>query len=449
MNIVEEKIDNLNAVLRVKISKEDYSDKVEKTINDYRKQANTPGFRPGKTPIGLIKKKYGKAILAEELNKAVSKLLHEHISKNNLNVLGNPLPKQDEEVKGDFDNPADFEFSYEIGISPDFDLNLDKTSFDYLKVQISDEMLDKEVESLARRYGKLVSAEIVGERDMVLGKFTELDGDQPKEGGIVNTSTISMEFIPDSAAKKNLMGAKAGDEFVLDPKEVSKGDTDLAAMLAIKKEEVENVNSLFNFTISEIKQMIPAEINQELFDKLFGEGNVTSLEELKAKISEDLTRMFSNDADRVFSSAVAKKLLAETKIELPEAFLKRWIAATAKEKIEPEKIEADFNSYRDGLKWQLIQNKLIKQNALKVDPQDAINYVKGMMVNQYAQYGMPAPPDADLDKYAKNALSNEEEANRIYDTLYGAKIMDFIKGVSKLNQRELPYEKFIEEVYAK
>jgi len=449
MNVVEEKIDKLNAVLRVKISKEDYSDKVEKTINDYRKQANTPGFRPGKTPIGIIKKKYGKAILAEELNKAVSKSLHEHISKNNLNVLGNPLPKEDEAVKGDFENPGDFEFSYEIGMAPDFDLSLDKISFDYLNVQISDEMLDKEVESLARRYGKLMSAEKVGERDMVLGKFTELDGDQPKEGGIVNTSTISMEFIPDSAAKKKLMGAKAGDEFVLDPKEVSKGDTDMAAMLAIKKEDVENVNSLFNFTITEIKQMIPAEINQELFDKLFVEGKVTSLEELKAKISEDLTRMFGNDADRVFGSNVTKKLLADTKIELPEAFLKKWIAATAKEKIDPEKIEADFNGYRDSLKWQLIQNKLIKQNGLKVEPQDAIKYVKGMMVNQYAQYGMPAPPEADLDKYAKNALSNEEEANRIYDQLYSAKIIDFVKSTAKITQKELPYEKFIEEVYAK
>ena len=448
MNVVEEKIDNLNAVLRVKISKEDYAEKVEKTLNDYRKQANIPGFRPGKTPIGIIKKKYGKAILAEELNKAVNQSLFDFISKNNIQVLGNPLPKSDEEVKGDFENPTDFEFAYEIGVSPEFKLNIDKASFDYLKIDISNEMLDKEIENLARRYGKLVSTETVGEKDMVLGKFTELDGDKPKEGGISNTSTISMEFIPESGAKKNLLGAKIGDEFVIDPKEVSKGSTDMAAMLAIKKEEAETLNSLFNFQITEIKKMIPAEVNQELFDKLFGAGAISSEAELRQRISDDLTRMFSADSDRVFNNAISKKLIEETPIDLPESFLKRWIAAT-NENTTIEKVEQDFESYRNGLKWQLIQNKLIKENDVKVDPQDAINYVKSMMINQYAQYGIPAPEDAELDKYAKNALSNKEEANRIYDNLYQTKIFTLLKGMVKLNEKTLSYEKFIEEAYGK
>lgn len=448
MNVVEEKIDNLNAVLRVKISKEDYAEKVEKTLNDYRKQANIPGFRPGKTPIGIIKKKYGKAILAEELNKAVNQSLFDFISKNNIQVLGNPLPKSDEEVKGDFENPTDFEFAYEIGVSPEFKLNIDKASFDYLKIDISNEMLDKEIENLARRYGKLVSTETVGEKDMVLGKFTELDGDKPKEGGISNTSTISMEFIPESGAKKNLLGAKIGDEFVIDPKEVSKGSTDMAAMLAIKKEEAETLNSLFNFQITEIKKMIPAEVNQELFDKLFGAGAISSEAELRQRISDDLTRMFSADSDRVFNNAISKKLIEETPIDLPESFLKRWIAAT-NENTTIEKVEQDFESYRNGLKWQLIQNKLIKENDVKVDPQDAINYVKSMMINQYAQYGIPAPEDAELDKYAKNALNNKEEANRIYDNLYQTKIFTLLKGMVKLNEKTLSYEKFIEEAYGK
>lgn len=447
MNVVEEKIDSLNAVLRVKITKEDYADKVEKTLNDYRKQANIPGFRPGKTPISLIKKKYGRAILAEELNKAVNQSLYDFITKNNLQVLGNPLPKEDEEVKGDFENPTDFEFAYEIGISPEFSLNLDKTTMDYLKIEIDKSMLDKEVENLARRYGKLVSAETVGERDMVLGKFVELEGNQPKEGGISNTSTISMEFIEDSATKKNMLGAKIGDEFVIDPREVSKGATDMAAMLAIQKEEAEALNSLFNFTITEIKQMIPAELNQELYDKLFGEGNVTSEEQMRQRISDDLSRMFGNDADRVFNNALSKKLVEETKIDLPESFLKRWIAATSKEATTPEKVSADFDGYRNGLKWQLIQNKLIKENGVKVEPQEAVNYVKGLMINQYAQYGIPSPADAELDKYAKNALSNQEEANRIYDNLYQGKIFSLLKGMVKLNEKALSYEQFIAEVY--
>lgn len=449
MNVVEEKIDNLNAILRVKISKDDYAESVEKTLNDYRKQANMPGFRPGKTPIGLIKKKYGKAILADELNKAVNKSLYDFITKNNLQVLGNPLPKADEEVKGDFENPSDFEFAYEIGISPDFDLKADKIKVDYLKIDISNDMLNKEVESLARRYGKLVSTEAVSEKDMILGKFTELDGNQPKEGGISNTSTISMEFIEESTTKKNLLGAKVGDEFVIDPKEVSKGASDMASMLAITKEEAEALNSLFNFTITEVKKMIPAEINQELFDKLFGEGNVKSEEELRNRIKDDLSKMFGNDSDRIFNNQISEKLIEETKIELPESFLKRWIAATSKEPITAEKAEQDFEGYRNGLKWQLIQNKLIKENDIKVQPQDAINYVKSMMINQYAQYGIPAPADAELNKYAKNALANQEEANRIYDNLYQTKVFEVLKGVVKLNEQTVSYEEFIEKAYKK
>lgn len=447
MNVVEEKIDNLNAILRVKISKEDYADKVEKSLNDYRKQANIPGFRPGKTPMGLIRKKYGKAILADELNKAVNESLHNFISTNNLNVLGNPLPKEDEEVKGDFENPADFEFAYEIGVSPEFKLNLEKTSVEYLKIDVSDEMLNKEIENLTRRYGKLVPAEKVSEKDMVLGKFTELDGDQPKEGGISNTSTISMEFIPETEARKNLIGAKVGDEFVIDPKEVSKGASDLAAMLGITKEVAETLESLFNFTITEIRQMVPAEVNQELFDKIFGEGKVSSEDELKNKIREDLERMFSNDSDRVFDNTVTEKLIAETSIELPEAFLKRWILATNREGMTAEKLDADFDNYRKSLKWQLIQNKLIRENSLQVDPVEAIQYMKSLMANQYAQYGLPAPPDEELDKYAKNALSNREEANRIYDNLYHGKVVSVIKGAVKLNEKVLSYEQFVEQAY--
>ena len=207
MNVVEEKIDDLNAVLRVTITSEDYSEKVDNALRNYRKQANMPGFRPGKTPMSLIKKKYGKAILAEELNKAINQSLQDFISKNNLNVVGNPLPKEDEEVKGDFENPSDFEFAYDIGISPEFEIKLSKKDkFEYLKVAIDKEMLDKEVDNLARRYGKLVSAEKVGEKDMVMGKFDELEGTEIKEGGVSNTSTISMEFIDNEKVKKELIG---------------------------------------------------------------------------------------------------------------------------------------------------------------------------------------------------------------------------------------------------
>ena len=296
MNVVEERIDDLNAILRVTIAPEDYVEKVDKTLKDYRKTANIPGFRPGKIPFSLIKKKYGRAVLAEELNKVVNESLNEFITTNKLNVLGNPLPKQDEEVKGDFSNPSEFEFAYEIGVAPEFDIKLSKKNkFDYLKVDVSDEMLDKEVENLAKRYGSLVSAEEAGENDMVLGEFAQKDGE------IQNTSTISLEFVQDEEAKKALVGQKVGAVLTVDPRKVSRDENDMAAMLAVDKEVAAEITGDFDFTITEIKTMVPAAVDQALFDKILGEGTVGSEEELRERISNDLSRMFGNDSDRIFS----------------------------------------------------------------------------------------------------------------------------------------------------
>jgi len=444
MNVVEEKIDDLNAVLRITVEENDYSEKVNSTLKKYKKDANIPGFRPGKTPMSLIKKKFGHGVLADELNNLVNQSLNDFIQKNNLNILGQPLPKNDEEVKGDFNNPAEFEFAYEIGLAPDFKISLSKKNkYDYLKVDVTNDMLDKEVENLTRRYGKLVSADKVGEKDMVLGDFTEKDGD------ISNHSTISLEFIEDDKVKKQFIGKKVGDVITVEPKTVSKDTKDLAAMLAITEEEAENLTSKFDFKITDVKNMIPAAIDQELFDKLFGEGNVKSEEELRAKIKSDLENMFRGDSDKLFSQKVTEDLIEKTKFDLPEEFLKRWIHVSNEEKISMDQIESDFVNYRNSLKWQLIQNKLTTENNLKVEPQEALEYTKELLVNQFAQYGIPAPENKELEDQAKNVLSNKEEANKIYDNLYGNKILNYFKETVKINEKSLPYEKFIEEAYKK
>lgn len=442
MNVVEEKIDDLNAVLRVTITPEDYAEKVNKTLNDYRKQANIPGFRPGKIPLSLIKKKYGKAVLAEELNKVVNQSINDFITTNQLNVLGNPLPKADEEVKGDFANPSEFEFAYEIGVAPEFKVNLSKKNkFDYLKVDISDEMLDKEVENLAKRYGSLVAAEEAGEKDMVLGEFAQVEGD------IKNTSTVSLEFISDEDVKKEFVGQKVGAVLTIDPKKVSKGEEDMAAMLAISKEEAATLEGDFQFTITEIKTMVPAAIDQALFDKLFGEGTIKTEDELRERISADLERMFSNDSDRVFSQTISDTLIEKTDFELPEAFLKRWIMASSEKEITTEELDAEFDNYKKSLKWQLIQNKLIRENDIKVESEEVVNYTKGLLANQFTQYGMPAPEDAELETQAKEVLKNRDEANKIYDNVYGAKMLTFFKETVKLNEKSLSYDDFVKEVY--
>ncbi|MDC3352289.1 trigger factor [Crocinitomicaceae bacterium] len=442
MNVVEEKIDDLNAVIRVQIVPEDYSEKVDKTLKDYRKQANIPGFRPGKVPMGLIKNKYGKAVLAEELNKVVNESINNFITTNKVEILGNPMPKEDEEVKGDFDNPGEFEFAYEIGLAPEFEVNLSKKNkFDYLKVDIADDMLDKEVENLAKRYGSLVPAEKAGEKDMVLGEFKQIDGD------ITNTSTISMEFIADDKVKKEIVGQKVGTTLKLDPKSVSKGAEDMAAMLAISKEEAEALEGDFEFKITEIKTMVPAAVDQALFDKLFGEGAVKTEEELRERIKTDLERMFTNDSDRLLSQTISDKLIEKTNFDLPEDFLKRWIMASSEKEVTREELDADFENYAKSLKWQLIQNKIIKNNDIKVEPDEVMEYTKGLLVNQYAQYGMPAPEDAQLLSQAQEVLQNREEANKIYDNIYGSKMLSFFKETVKLNEKSLPYDDFVKEAY--
>lgn len=443
MNVVEEKIDDLNAVLRISVAPEDYQDKVDGLIKKYRKDANIPGFRPGKTPLSLIQKKYGRSILADELNKIVNESLNNFIQSNNLEILGNPLPKADEELKGDFNNPSEFVFAYEIGLAPSFELEINKKQkFDYLMVDIDKTMLDKEVDNLARRYGKLVEAEKVSDRDMVIGTFTS------KDGTISNSSTISMEFIEDKKVVKAITGSKVGDNLTLDPAAVSKDDKDLAAMLGIEESEIVNVPKDLNFKITEIKTMIPAAIDQELFDKLFGADTIKSEAELREKIKGDLTNMFQNDSDKLFSQKVTDTVIEKTKFDLPEKFLKRWIQESSKDEISLDEIDADFDNYKKSLKWQLIQNKIIKDNNMQVQAPEVMDYTKGLLVNQYAQYGMPAPADEELETQAKNVLSNQEEANKIYENIYGFKIMTFFKENVKLNEKALPYDKFIEVAYA-
>lgn len=439
MNVVEEKIDDLNSVLRITVESKDYSEKIEKTLKKYRKDATMPGFRPGKAPMSLIKKKHAKGLLADELNTLVSRKLTDYIREKQINILGQPLPKVDEQVKGDFENPTDFTFSYELGIAPEFEVKLSKKNkYEYLKVDVSKQMLDKEIDNLARRYGKLVSSDKVGDKDMVIGEFTQ------KNGEIKNNSTISLEFIEDAKVKKSFIDKKVGDALEVNPKDVSKDLKDMAAMLAIPEEEAAVLDSKFDFKITDIKNMVPCAVDQGLFDKLFGEGNIKSEDELRNKIKTDLDNMFGNDSDKLFSNNITNDLISKAKFDLPEGFLKRWIKASNKEEITMEQVEADFDNYRDSLKWQLIQNKIIKDNDIKVETAEVLGYTRNLLISQYVQYGMPAPEEKELEEQAKNVLSNQDEANKIYDNLYSQKMMLFFKDTVSIKEKEMSYEKFME-----
>lgn len=445
MDIQQEKVDELNAVLKIKLSPEDYKPQVDQALKQYKKQINMPGFRPGKVPMSVVKKQYGKSVLAEEINKVLSESIQKHIQEKELNILGNPLPKETDQVEGDWDDPKEFKFEYEMAFAPEFEINLSaKDKFKYHKIKIDKKLVDQQASDLAKRYGKMSEPDESGDKDMLMGQFVELDKKgETKEGGIMKDATISIEFVEDKATKKKLTGLKVGDEVVVDPHKVSKGHDDLAKMLEISHEQVHDIDTDFRFKVNEIKRLEPAELNQELFDKIYGEGEVKSEEEFREKVSKDLEKTFAADQERLLKRDITKKLIDKVDPTLPDEFLKRWIKVANEKPLSEEQIEEDYPNYSRSLKWQLIENKLIKENDLKVEPEEAVNHVKQMMADQYAQYGLPVDEE-QLNTVAQQALSNQEESQRIFENLYEEKVIDFIKDKVKIEEKEVSMDKFIE-----
>jgi trigger factor len=446
MNVTKENVDKLNALLKVTVESTDYKQKVDATLADYRKKANIPGFRQGKVPMGIVKKQYGKAILADELNKLVSEALFKFIDAEKLDILGNPLPKEENDVVGDFDNPDTFEFTYEVGLSPEIDIQLSsKSKYDFPKVKIDATLVDKQINDFRRRYGKLVSGESVGETDMILGQFVELnEKGEIKEGGILNSSTISMEFIEDKSTKKELLGKKVGDKVLVSASKVSRGDNDKAAMLGVKEADLATINDQFQLTINEVKVMEMAELNQELFDKLFGEGTITSEKEMRERIASDLSAMFEEDSDKILARRITNDLIDKTNVTLPDGFLKRWILASQKEQtLTLEDVEREYDGYAKGLKWQLIQKEIFKKNDLQLKQEEVLEYTKGLLLKQYAQYGIPAPEDQELTATAQGFLAKKEEAERIYDMMAEIKLVNYFKSTVKLNEKEVDYDTYM------
>lgn len=451
MDIIKEELDSLNAILKIKVTPEDYASKVEGELKKIRKNANLPGFRAGHVPMGVIKKSYGQKVLADELNKILQESLYNYITENKLDVLGNPLPKETEE-KGNFENPDNFEFIYELGLAPAFEVKISgKDKVEYNTIKIDDTLLNKEVENLAKRYGKLSTAEKVGETDMVLGSFAQLDVDgNLLEGGITSEGTITVEFLTDEAAKKSLLGKKAGDVVVVDPKAVSKGTDDLSKMLNISNEDAEAIATNFNFAIKEVKALEAAELNEELFKKLYGEETEVKTEaDLRAKLKADMESVFEKDSDNLFKKAVSDKLIKKLDLKLPDTFLKKWIKASNDKEITEEQLEKEYPAYSKSLQNQLIENKIIKENEIKVTNDEVIDKTVELMKAQFAQYGMPVNfSDEEMKDQAKQVLGNQEEAKKIFQMAYDDKLTAFYKDTVKIDTKEVSQEEFVKLFYA-
>jgi trigger factor len=447
MNIVQNNIDALNAEITIKLEPADYKKRFENALKKYRKNAQMPGFRPGHVPASLIKQRFGKSLLAEEINTVLQDSIYKYISENKINVLGNPLPKDSSEEVGDWDNPGDFQFTYELGMAPEFSLNLDKAmAFDYFVVDVDAELIDKQMKDLRRRYGKLSSPEVSGAEDMLMVDLVELNADGiAKEGGIFSKTTVSIEFIKDEAVKAKLIGLKIGDKVTVNPLTLSSNHEDLARMLNTTHEAIHGLTADFELIVNEVRSMEPAELNQELFDKLFGEGTITSEDEMKERVKADLEKMFSRDSDWLFKRSFVKEIVERTNIQLPDAFLKRWIVMTNEKPVTVEMVEAEYDSYAGGLRWQLIENKIIRENEIKVTMDDAMGHVKSLLAERYAQYGMNLE-EAQLEDLAKKTLGNKEEAQNVYDYLYEDKVVELVKNNCTINEIKMKYDDFVNKV---
>ena len=447
MDVSVKNIDTLNAVLTVKIKNEDYKTPYESSLKKHRKQMQLPGFRKGHVPTSIIKKKYGPSILADEIDKILNKSIYDHITENKLNILGNPIPVEDDKTKVDWNNPSDFEFHYELGLAPEILPDLPgRLKYTKYQPKVNEALIDKQVDDFARRYGKLTSVEKAGDRDMIMANFKELD----QNGNVVvdgfnQSSTVSLEFITDKKSKRKLTGCKPTDTFQLDPKKISRGDTDMAAMLGIDKEKAKNyINDVF-MTVNEVKTLEPANVDVVLFDKIYGAGEAKNVEEFRGKVHEDLNKMFIADIDRLLKDDISKTLIKKLKIKLPDNFLKKWILSSNKE-AKKEDIEKEYDRYAEGLKWQLIENFIIKDQKLKVEGEELLNFTMDLMGNQYVQYGMMIPAEDELKKTAQKVLANKDEARKINDMIYDKKVMEYLKNTLKINDKFLAHEDFTEKV---
>jgi trigger factor len=447
MNISRENIDEVNAVIKLLIEKADYEKEVAGKLKEYRQQASIPGFRPGKAPAGLIKKRYGTAVLVDEVNKLLSQKLSQYLVEEKLNVLGEPLPNEDQQKAIDWEKDENFEFVFDIALAPEINVALDKRSkYKYYKIAVSDEMIDQQVDSAAMQLGQNVPVEVAVDNSSVRGNFVQLDteGNEVEDGIKPENVVVAVDMIKDEEIKKSFVGCKKDDIIIFDPVKAFENRTEIGHMLNISKEEAEALNSEFRFTVTEILQFEKAELNEELFKKLYGEDTeVKTIDDFRAKVKDEIAANLVYSSDHKFAIDARDTLIEKSKLKLPEAFLKRWLIAVNKE-LTVEQIENEFEPFIKDLEWQLIKDKIAGENDIKVTAEEADEFAKQMARAQYNQYGIYDIPDEQLDSFAKMLMDKPEEKERIYKKLYEDKVIAVVKEKVSIQEKEVSQKEFDE-----
>lgn len=441
MNISKQSIDALNAEITIEVSPNDYEGRVSEALKRVQRQAAMPGFRPGKVPAGLIKKQYGTQILVEELNKMLNDSIYKYVEEQQLEILGNPLPKAETMV--DWANQKDFTFKYELGLAPQFNINIDNNqTFVYKTVKIDDALIDKYVKDVRRNYGKPVNPEVSGEKDVVFMDIVELDAEgNILPGGVFKSTSMGVDRVKNEAAKAKLTGLKKEDKITINASELYDTALDKSISLGIDKEVAENFNSNLQLTVKNIARLEDADLNEELFNKVYADGSVKTEAEFRERIKGELAMMFNADADRFLRGEVESKLIANLNLQLPDAFLKRWLKAVNEKPLSEEDLEKEYPNYAKAMQWRLIENKIIKDHQIKVEAAEAEAEAKAYIHGEYARYGQAAMPE-EVEKIAKELLSKEKEAQKIFENLYAKKVIDLIKTNCTLDIKEVSYDDF-------
>ena len=439
MNITKENVDALNAVVKVDIVAEDYQEKVTEVLQDYRKKANIPGFRKGHVPMGMVKKQYGKSIMIDEVNKLLQESLNKFLTEEKLDILGNPIPRVQDDFSWDTET---FSFEFELGLAPEFkvDLSAKKKIIQY-NIVADDTLIDKEVENLQSRYGKMSTVASVTEKANITGTFVN------EEKEINKKFTIALKDLKSKVNVKKFIGAKVGDLIELKTKGLFSDEHKLEGALGLSHDEIHGLDIKVSFTIEEITVTELADLDQELFDKLFPNGDVKSVTELRNRIKEDAEKQFLAQGDQQLLNAVTEYLVENTKFELPAEFLQKWLATAGEKEMTSEEAAKEYAKSEKGLRYQLIEGKIMKDNDIKLDYAELVDYAKGFIRTQMAQFGNMNPEEKELDDIAARILGNQEEAKRLQEQLISHKLLTFYKENITFKTKEVTYEGFIKEVY--
>lgn len=439
------KTNEVNGTIVIELEKADYQEKVDKSLNQLRQRADIPGFRKGKVPKSVISKMYSKSVLIDEINKIITEELGNYVKENKLKILGEPLADNSPENQVDLDKDETFKFHFNVGLTPTFDLKLDDVEQTYYNVELEDDLLDKQIDSYKQNFGTYLQIEEDAlETDLIKGTLTEVENGEDKAEGIVIENAVLMpSYLKDETIKSSFIGSKVGDAIVFNPNVAyDNNEAEIASLLQRTKEEIKDINSDFRFDINEVTRYQEAELNQELFDRVVGEGVVTTEEEFRAKVQEQILKQFKPGADHLFIHEMRDKIVEMmSEVEFPEDFLKRWLHESNEESSK-EKIEKDFPLILDDLKFHVFKQKIVEDNEIKIEFKDIEALAVEVARAQFSQYGMSNLPDDVLQNYSKSLLEKEETIQNLYEKATEEKVIEWLKNNINVVEKSVSSDEF-------